>query len=130
MTPLTPSSGMPPYSSALVTAWTARKPGLQSIAPALRSGVAVSSRLSRRKMLLASASLVLRMTLPVKPSVTTTSTDALENIVAFDVAVKIEAARLEQRVGGEGQFVALEFLGAVRHQAGASGLCLPSTCSQ
>ena len=72
--PLTPSNGIPPYSSGLAFFLMARKASRASQAPAMRTGDFISSFLSQLSTARAVASMVLRRTLPKKPSQITTST--------------------------------------------------------
>ena len=59
---------------------------------------------------------VLRMTLPTKPSQTTTSTGMSKKIVAFDVAAEVERAALQHLEDFFRQVGAFHILAANRHQ--------------
>ena len=76
--PRTPRSGAPPYCFALVLRFSAFSAPAISSAPTMRSGLRVISCLSQLLTAWAMLSLVLRMTFPVNPSHTTTSTSPLK----------------------------------------------------
>src|SRR2546425_1001282 len=72
--PFMPSRGAPPYSAGSIRCFMARKAPRDSQAPSFRRGVRVSSSFTASISISARVSLDFRATLPVKPSMTTTST--------------------------------------------------------
>ena len=71
--PFTPRSGAPPYVSGLTCAMSSFRPPLMARAPSFVTGVFIITPLSVLNSVLDVPSMVLRHTLPVKPSVTMTS---------------------------------------------------------
>ena len=72
-TPLTPSSGAAPYSSQSSRALSRPSAGIMNSEPNSASGSRLISSFTARPRKFAALSAVLRITLPVKPSVTITS---------------------------------------------------------
>ena len=95
----------------------ASPPGRIRRPPSFPRVVDSSSERSATSRLRIVPSRVLRATLPVKPSHTITSASPSSKRAPFDVALEVERARLEQRVGVERQLIPLLGLLADREQA-------------
>ena len=110
--PSTPSSGMPPYSSALVTRCTARKAGLAEQRAGFADGVGDELALEQAEDAFGQRFAGLEDDIAGEAVGHDDIDCAFKEIVALDIAVEIQAAVLEQAVRGERERVALEFLGA------------------
>ena len=117
--PFTPSSGAPPYSAGSIRRFTARKAGLRAGRRPSFARVPLELLLDEVDIDSASVSLAFSTTLPVKPSMTTTSTLPVKMSWPSTLPTKLRPRALQHLVDFLGEVVPLGLLLAHAHEADA-----------